>query len=333
VIDIWRLPGPGGVVRRIVARLLSGTVVCLHGDSDWEGDLRRVVTDELHESYALMQTCLDDEARAPGDMLAELRGGSGDLDTTVFWIDGIAPGRAAAWNDAGNRLADGQRDLPPGERLRLVIPLPVPPAPGGPGLEVLPDPVLSLSRLDLEVMARYALGGRTEPAVMLAVLAALAIGLAAPRMMAAGCRPAVEELLQWLRMPEGCLGDPGLLRTFAANAGLNLPEDAALELLLWQAQQGVLIGEIDARRRALIACTAECWQLPYEFQRSEGGPAETVDRPEFLQLGHLAHQARTAPVNQAAKARLRLLKSARDDLSHLRFLSAMTIREVLKQPA
>lgn len=332
MIDIWRLPGPSAIVRRIVARLLSGAVVCLRADPEWEADLQRAVTDALHESYALMQTCLDDEVRAPGDMLAELRNGGGDLDTTVFWIDGIGPGRAAAWIDAGNRLADGQRDRLPSDRLRVVVPLPVPPAQGGPGLEVLPDPVLSLSRMDLEVMARYALGGRSEPPVMLAVLAALAIALVAPRVSAVGCRLAVEELSQWLRMPESCLGDPRPLKSFAANAGLDLPDDAVLELLLWQAQQGVLIGEIDARRRALIASTAECWQLPYVFQQSEGGPALTVDRPQFLQLGHLAHQARTAPVSKVAKDRLYLLKTARDDLSHLRFLSSMTIREVLKQP-
>ncbi|ODU61902.1 MAG: hypothetical protein BGO51_18090 [Rhodospirillales bacterium 69-11] len=332
MIDIWRLPGPIGIVRKIVSRLLSGNIVCLRSDPDWDGDLQRAITDALHEGYALMQRCYDDAARDPGEMLAELRCSGAALDSTVFWIDEIPADRAAAWNAAGNHLADGQRDLPPGKRLRIVIALPVQPTHGGPGLEVLPDPVLSLSRMDLEVMARYQLRGRSEPPVLLMILATLAVELTAPRVGVVGCRSAIEELSQWLRMPIDCLGDPRLVKAFAGPAGLVLPDDAALALLLWRSQQGVLIGEIDARRRALIAGTKGCWRIPYQYQRSDAAPVDTVHQLEFLQLGHLTQQARTAMIDQTARARLRLLKSARDDLSHLRFLSPMTIREVLKQP-
>lgn len=332
MIDIWRLPGPGSTVRRIVSRLLSGSIVCLRSDPDWEGDLQRAVTDALHEGYALMQRCCDDDTSDPGETLAELRRSGAALESTVFWVEEIGAGRATAWNAAGIRLAEDQRDFPPADRLRLVIALPVQPVGGGPGLDVVPDPVLSLSRMDLEVMARYMLAGRTEPPVLLAILAALAVELAALRLGGSGCRRAVEELSQWLRMPLAGLGDPQPLKAFGASSNLALPDDAVLALLLWRSQQGVLIGEIDARRQALITRTKAHWQIPYCYRRSESAPLETVEQPEFLQLGHLAWQARSMMLDQATTDRLRLLKSARDELSHLRFLSSMTIREVLKQP-
>ncbi len=330
---MWRLPGPHRVVRQIVAKLMAGTLICMRSEPDWESELRRAVADALLESYALLESCYDD-GRDPDQMLAELRANCAALSTTAFWIHDIPTARATAWSAAANRLADGQRGLPQENRLRIVIPLPVPISRGEPGLEVLPDPVLSLSRMDLEVMARYLLGARVEAPALLAILAAVAVELTQTRVRATGCREVLDELAQWLRMPVDCIGSPPHVMAFAASAGLARPPAAELELVLWRAQQAVLIGEIDARRLALITGTRHCWQIPWDHQRSDASPIETVERLEFLQLGHLARQAYMAqtPIDRAVGERLRLLKSARDDLSHLRFLSSLTIRDVLKQP-
>jgi hypothetical protein len=333
VIDLWRLPGPHGIVRQIVAKLMAGNMICMRSEPDWESELRRAVADALLESYALLESCYDD-GRDPDQMLAELCANSAALSTTAFWIHEIPSARAAAWSAAANRLADGQRGLPREKRLRIVIPLPIPISRGEPGLEILPDPVLSLSRMDLEVMARYLLSTRVEAPAILAILAAVAVELTQARVRATGCRELLDELAQWLRMPVECIGNPSQVMAFAASTGLSGPQVAELDLVLWRAQQAVLIGEIDARRLALITGARHCWQVPWDHQKSDASPVETVERVEFLQLGHLARQAYVAltPIDRVLGERLRLLKSARDDLCHLRFLSSLTIREVLKQP-
>ena len=333
MIDLWQLPGPLRVARQIVASLERGNQVSLLADPDWERGLRLAVEHELARQHVALGMIFDDEDVSPTSILIDAVGDASGQVAGLFWVANVTAARAALWQREIERIADSQRDRPLRERLQLVLPLPITPdSPRDPGLEPMRDPIVLLSRLDLEVMARYRLAQRAEPSALLAIVAEVAIGLTLPMLKASGCETALDMLDSWLEMPLDCVGDAGRLAAFAATRNLPAGDRVTLHLLIWRAQQSVLIAEIDARRLALIEDAANWCFTPYTHEIPGTRSTEVVDERRLLQVGHLVRQAQMIQLRSSNPVRGRLdqLKTARDDLSHLKPLPIYRIRELLQ---
>jgi hypothetical protein len=332
VIDLWQLPGPLRAARQIVASLERGNQVSLRTDPDWERGLRLAVEHELARQQVALTIMFDDEDVSPASVVADAAGGGSGQVAGLFWVMNVTTARAALWQREIERIADSQRDRPLRERLQLVLPLPVTPdSPRDPGLEPMREPIVLLSRLDLEVMARYRLAQRADPPALLAIVAEIAIGLSLPMVKELGCEAVLDLLDSWLEMPLDCIGDAGRLAAFAATRRLPTGDPVTLHLVIWRAQQSVLIAEIDARRLALIEEAASWCFTPYTHEIPGTKSTEVVDERRLLQVGHLVRQAQLIQLRNSnpALGRLAQLKTARDDLSHLKPLPIYRIRELL----
>jgi hypothetical protein len=225
----------------------------------------------------------------------------------LFWVTNVEAHRAADWQREIERIAEGQRDRPLRERLQIVLPLPIAPDDrSAPGHEAMRDPILSLSRLDLEVMARYRLAQRADPPVLLSIIAEIAIALTLPMSNELSSEAVLDLLNNWLGMPLDCIGDAGRLAAFAASRQLPVGDPVTLHLAIWRAQQSVLIAEIDARRLALIAESGNWCFTPYTHEMPGTKWTEFVDERRLLQVGHLVRQAQLAQLRGSDPALGRL---------------------------
>ncbi|HWL69452.1 MAG TPA: hypothetical protein VNS22_13855 [Geminicoccus sp.] len=332
MIDLWQLPGPLRAARQIVAHLERGMQVSFRAEPDWERGFRLAVEQELNQQQFALTVIFDDDA-PPASLIAEATGSAARAPDGLFWVANIAIHRAASWQREIERISDSQRDRPLRERLQLVLALPVTPdGRAAPGHEAMRERIVLLSRLDLEVMARYRLAQRTDPPALLAIVAEIAIALTLPMMEERGCDALIDLLDSWLGMPLDCIGDAGRLAAFAAGRDLPAGDPITLHLVIWRAQQSVLMAEIDARRLALIEEAANWCFTPYTHEVPGTARMETVEERRLLQVGHLARQAQLIELQRSdpAVGRLGRLKTARDDLSHLKPLPIYRIKELLQ---
>jgi hypothetical protein len=335
VIDLWQLPGPRRVAQQIVAHLDRGMQVSFCAESDWERGLRLAVEQELAQQQFALSVVLDDQDVAPSSLVAEATGSTTRIPEGLFWITNVEAPRAAMWQSEVERIAESQRDRPLRDRLQLVLALPcIPDARAAPGHEAVQERIALLSRLDLEVMARYQLVQRSEPPVLLSIIAEISITLVLPMLGKFGCEALTDLLHRWLAMPFDCIGDADRLAVFAAKQNLLIGDSVTLHLVIWRAQQTVLMTEIDARRLALIE-EAENWCFaPYEHEVPGTTRKEAVSERRLLQVGHLVRQAQIGQLQRRdpVSERLYRLKTARDDLSHLKPLTIYQIKELLSMP-
>jgi hypothetical protein len=332
VIDLWQLPGPLRAARHIVAHLERGMQVSFRAEPDWERGLRLAVEQELAQQQFALTVIFDDDA-PPASLLAEVTECAIRAPEGLFWVANIEAYRAASWQREIERISESQRDRPLRERVQLVLPLPITPnGRGVPGHEAMLEPIVLLSRLDLEVMARYRLAQRTDPAPLLAIIAESAIALTLPMMRELGCEAVIDTLNSWLGMPLDCIGDTGRLAAFAANRNLPAYDPVTLHLVIWRAQQSVLMAEIDARRLVVIEEATNWCFTPYTHEVPGATWTETVEERRLLQVGHLVRQAQLIRPQRGDPTGewLSRLKTARDDLSHLKPLPIYRIKELLQ---
>jgi hypothetical protein len=334
VIDLWQLPGPLRVARQIVAQLDRGMQLSFRAEPDWERGLRLAVEQELNQQQLALTVIFDDDA-PPGSLVAEAADSATRVPEGLFWVTNIEAHRAATWQREIERIADSQRDRPLRERLQLVLALPViPDARATPGHEAMRESIVPLSRLDLEVMARYRLTQRAELPALLTIIAEIAVRLALPMMEKLGCEALIDLLGSWLEMPVDCIGNADRLAIFAASQNLPVGDPVTLHLVIWRAQQAVLMAEIDARRLALIEEAVNWCFTPYSHEAPGATRTETVSERRLLQVGHLARQAQIIQLRRSDPLieRLGRLKTARDDLCHLKPLPIYRIKELLHMP-
>lgn len=332
MIDLWQLPGPLRAARQIVAHLERGMQVSFRAEPDWERGLRLAVEHELSQQQFALTVIFDDDA-PPASLIAEAAGGVSRAPEGLFWVTNVEANRTASWQREIDCISESQRDRPLRERLQLVLPLLVTPeGRSAPGHEAMRDPIVLLSRLDLEVMARYRLAQRADPPALLAIIAEIAIALTLPMIGDLGCDAVIDLLDSWLGMPLDCIGDAGRLSAFAADRDLPASDPVMLHLVICRAQQSVLMAEIDIRRLALIEEAANWCFTPYTHEVPGTTRTETVDERRLLQVGHLARQAQLIHLQRSdpALGQLSRLKTARDDLSHLKPLPIYRIKELLQ---
>jgi len=238
------------------------------------------------------------------------------------------PCRGAVWADELSGIAEFGRNLDPWARPLIVLLLPegtVMPR----GLDIVEPATALLTRLDLEVAARYALADTTVFSVKHRIRAELAIQLAAIRLPNFG---ALEILEHWLGAPDDVIADPDRASSYAEAIGLAMPK-GRLALALWRAQFTVLMAEIDSERLRLIERESSFWQLPYIHPASEGRAEKAVEFREALELSHLCRQLRWNGRRPAdpIRRRLELLRDVRNSLSHLEFLNQTEIEGLIER--
>jgi hypothetical protein len=219
-------------------------------------------------------------------------------------------------------VAESSRNLDPWARPLLVVLLPES-ATKPRGLDIVDRLTGLLSRLDLEVAARYALSEALTLRIKDRIRAELAIQFATPLLPGFG---ALEMLEYWLGAPDDVIASPDRLSCYAEAASRPLSK-GRIGLALWRAQFTVLMAEIDVERLRLIEQEQSLWQLPYTHPASDGRPEKVIELPEVLELGHLCRQLRWngRRPGDPMRRRLDMLRDVRNSLSHLEFLSQYEI--------
>ena len=331
MIDRWALPGPAAFVGDLVNHLVEGRQICLSQKLQPTG-LRRALEDVLASRQRQMRLVFDDSGHSPHDLL--LRAVSDGitllekLRAGIYWVDGINDDRGAVWADEFSRIAEFGRNLDPWARPLIVLLLPegaVMPR----GLDIVEPATALLTRLDLEVAARYALADMALFSVKHRIRAELAIQLAAIRLPNFG---ALESLEHWLGAPDDVIADPDRASSYAEAIELGVPK-ARLALALWRAQFTVLMAEIDSERMRLIDRKSSLWQLPYTHPASESQGEKVVEFREALELSHLCRQLRWngRRPGDPIRRRLELLRDVRNSLSHLEFLNQTEIEGLIEE--
>ena len=329
MIDRWLLPGPAALVGNVVSHLIEGHHVCMSQELEGSG-LRRALEDALAARQRQMLLVFDDSGQSPRALL--LRAVSDgilapkNLRAGIYWVDGMRVERGAIWADEVGNIAEFGRNLDPWARPLIVLLLPGG-VPKPRGLDVVEPSAGLLSRLDLEVAARYALAEMPVLTIKDRIRAELAIQLAAPLLPLLG---ALESLDYWLGAPDDVLGNPDRVSGYAEAGGSSLPK-GRLGLSLWRAQFAVLMTEIDAERLRLIERASSLWQLPYTHPAFEGRPEKVVELPEALELSHLCRQLRLngRRAGDPVLRRLELLRDVRNSLSHLEMVNQTELEQLI----
>lgn len=313
MIDIWALPGPAALVATVAADLIDGRHCLLYGAPP-QG-FRRAVECALAARQMRMRVTYDDpELDPPTLLLREAAPGIANLATLpagVWWVEGIASNRATIWAVEAVALAERTRHVQPDARALLAVLLPSE-LPDISGLDILWRRAEPLSRIDLEVAARYqAASGRVGALAKLRMT--LAIEMASPFLPGA---TALDALSHWMAAPDAALIDQ---RQFAQHcAGLSTHCDLT-PFRMWRAQYEAFLPEIERLRLELVRSEAPRWRLPYHHEPGDGRPAKDVFAPEFLEIPHLCAQLSGAgiPFRSPIRRRLERLRNARNALSHM----------------
>lgn len=328
MIDQWRLPMPAMLVNDVVADLLEGRHILL-GSLPGVTGLRAAVEDALQVRQIGLRQIFDRDTDSP-DVL--LRRACSDgvapakiAEAGIYWVGDIPAHRAVAWTNAMSEIANAQRSNDPWERVQIVAEIPAHLEPRS-TMDIIHRSTAVLSRLDLEVFARYAIGAdRGDPRS--AIRAALAIELSQSDLPGFA---ALARFAHWLTAPPEAMRDGTALREHDRAGGFAPPTIGRAEVALWRAQQSVLVGMIDDARLEILS-HRQFWWLPFTPLRPDGTPGREIVHCELLELTHLCDQARQCGIrwDDPLMRRLHALRAARNAISHLDVLRPEEIDNII----
>jgi hypothetical protein len=234
------------------------------------------------------------------------------LASGIWWVDGVAEARVAAWITEIQAMAERVRHDPPARRSLLAILVPQDVLFSN-GLDVVAHRAEPLGRMDLEVAARYAATAAGEVGPLGRLRVELAVEMASaflPR------TKSLDILDHWMAAPKATLCDPGRFAEHGTAVGVEI---LSPEFELWRAQHAVLLGEIERLRLQIVRTYPARWKIPYLAPEADGRPPRMIEAAEFLELKHLCAQLRDAgePFWSPLRQRLQALRELRNSLSHL----------------
>lgn len=322
MIDPWLLPGPSALAQTVVSELMDGNHCLLVGPR--AAGFRRAVEDMLALRQMSLRLVYDEPGRAPGVLMRQAIA-SGledlpDLSPGIWWIEDIPADRAQSWSNEARDLTEAHRGEPPAQRPLLAALMP-PSARPDVSLGVDVRPASPLTRVDLEVAARYRTATIGRQAARSRLRADLAVEMAGLRLPSFD---ALTSLERWLDAPEAVSRDSRALQAAGRTIDETSLTDAEADAILWRVQHRILGPEIEAARLRIIAAERPRLRLPYLHPAIEGRPPKCVGVAEMLELGHLCALLREQGLRQGGRLRRQVeeLRAARNTLAHIEPLPA-----------
>lgn len=355
-MDLWTLPGPARFVLRAEHALRDGANVVVRFPVETPGGFGEHIRSRLQESWRC--TVFHPEPAIPPFQSVRERFAPhlpnewnptlldlcehDDFQGRLIWLDGV--GRmdgedCSAWKKFLVDYSQASRSVPEFERTLFVAVLegapPTKPPPEDVTLKCL-DWRGVIDETDLLLAAHERLHGRDAGPVMRSLLATTVARVAswdpavAERLLDEGCDAILDPvpLLQSVAREQGWTSDTDAsweLGTASgdgvSHAALAALEDPPRDLRrrLWSAQASVLLPSIDTWRWNLLV---EHRALLADHLEREGSPVDALD----LDIGELTGQVQRPGFDPEVRRDVRRMNRWRNELAHLRPLSANDAR-------